>query len=310
MNKMKYISVMVILFVVLQMQGQQTPQTTFFNKGRAFWNPAYTGFDPAISADVFVRQQWLGFGSSAPRTIMADYQHNFIDYNMAASGSLQFDQTGPVSKRGVNLNYAYQVKDIGRNDAQFCAGVTAGLQQYVFDGSDEVVVSGGDPLLANSNQTAFFPSVGAGIFYQSGTRAWKNDTYLYGGLSFQQAYQTNVLLGQLNQQRVSHLIFDLGSKIYNYDLMIEPSVSVNFTEPDIMSVLLGVSMEMRDAFWAGAGYNSVGAFAIQGGYILNEISGRDTRLRLGVLGSFGTGDSWQNLGPSAELLIRYEFDLD
>ncbi len=306
---MKNLFIYIALLTSLTISAQQTSQTTFFNESRAFWNPAYTGFDNKVSYNGFIRQQWLGFGLNAPRSVFADFQYPFVDYNMAASGGLQYDQTGPVSKRGVVLNYAYHLKDLNDNEASLSLGITAGGFQYVYNPSKEVVLHEDDPSLLSGTKSGFYPSIGGGLFYQSSSRAFKGNSVFYFGGSFIQGYQTNVLVEEFNQKRVSHLTFEAGTKIYGYDYFWQPSISVNYTSPDIMDVLAGVVFEMRDKFWAGAGYSSVRELSVQGGYIINEIGGRDTRLRIGVLGNIGLGDKLENFGPGAELFARYELDL-
>ncbi len=310
MKNIKNLIFVIAIFLTIGVSAQQTPQTSFFTQSRAFWNPAYTGFGDKLAFNAFVRQQWLGFGGQAPRTILMDFQYPFVNYNMAASGALQYDQTGPVSKKGINFNYAYHIKDLGQNNGQLSLGVTAGAQQYVFDPSDEVVNNEGDPLLSGGSQTSFFPNVGGGLFYISSMDQYKNNTNFFFGASFVQGYQTNVLLDQLNQKRVSQIVFDLGSKIYGYDYSIEPIVSVNFSKPEIIDVLAGLTFEMKDKFWAGIGYSSVQEFTIQGGYIFEEIAGRDTRLKVGMLANIGLGDKLSTFGPGAELFFRYELDMD
>lgn len=308
---MKNILCILACFVLVDLAAQQTPQTSFFNENRASWNPAYTGHNKLMSINGYIRQQWLGFGASAPRTLMVDYQHPFVDYNMAVSGGLLYDQTGPVSKRGVNANYAYSLSDLGDSDAVFSIGLSAGAIQYVYNPNNEVTEKEGDPLVANGNQTSFFPSISGGAFLLSSTQTYRQNTSFYVGISFLQAYESNVLVAGLNQKRTSHVVFDIGSRIYGYDYYVEPSFSVNFSNPEIIDVLAGATFHMRDAFWVGIGYSSVKELAVQGGYVLDDFNGRDTQLKIGVLGNIGiTNAKVNNLGPGAELFIRYQLDMD
>jgi len=310
MKASKIIVLIIGLFITLSIQAQQTPQTTFFNDSRAFWNPAYTGVDQQLAFNTFVRQQWLGFGVNAPRLINLDFQYPFVDYNMAASGAIHYDQTGPVSKRGPVLNYAYQLKDLGRREGQLSLGVSAGAQQYVFNPSNEVLNQEGDPSLTGGSKSAFFSSIGGGFYYINSTEEYRNNTNFFLGGSFLQGYETNVLIDSINQKRVNHLILDLGSKIYGNDYLVQPSISINLSAPEIINVLAGVTFEMRDQFWAGVGYSSIQEFTIQGGYILDEVAGRDTRLKIGALANIGLGERIENFGPGMELFVRYELDMD
>ena len=63
-----------------------------------------------MNVDVFVRQQWLGF-RCPPQRVLSIINTHLLDSRMSTGGSLLFDKTGPVSKIGLQLNYAYKVMD-------------------------------------------------------------------------------------------------------------------------------------------------------------------------------------------------------
>ncbi len=279
------------------------------SEAKSFWNPANTAPGSTMNLDVFVRKQWVGF-SGAPTTGFINYQTPFIDYNMSAGGSINFDQTGPVSKIGVNLNYAYKVIDALGEDSQLSLGITAGGQSYSLNTANAIVNDDIDLLLGQKTSSGFFPNVGLGFYYISDNRGFKSNNSFFCGLAYNQLYQTNVLVNDLNQKRISHFVFDLGTRIYNYDGYFEPSINVNYVNPEIMNLGLGAKYEMREKFWAGIGYSTVSDVNIQGGIIMPNIGGRDGRLRLGVLSNIGLTSAFQDFGPGFEFFLRYEFDKD
>jgi hypothetical protein len=73
---------------------------------------------------------------------------------------------------------------------------------------------------------------------------------------------------------------------------------------------IGAKYEYEKTFWAGLGYSNVNEISIQGGFIINEFGGRDTRLRIGALGNVAITDRIKQFGPGFEILLRYEFDMD
>lgn len=293
---------------VYALKAQQLPQSSFFTDAIGFWNPAYTGIDDALSVNARVRQQWFGFGGGAPTTINLDAQYPVLDLNMAFGGGLLYDKTGPVSKAGISMNYAYSLNEIAGGDAKLSFGILASGYQYTYDPSSEKARDSGDPLLADSRQTAFFPNVGAGVFFISSAEKYDGNTAFRIGLSAQQAYETDVLTDELNQKRIMQLNGDIGLRWYTYETMIEPHASLNITSPDVLYGTVGVNYEMAEAFWAGLGYATSGDMTIQGGFILEEISGRYSRLKIGLLGNVPISNRISQFGPTAEVYMRYEVD--
>ncbi|MBK8700502.1 MAG: PorP/SprF family type IX secretion system membrane protein [Saprospiraceae bacterium] len=301
--------VSILLIASIKLAAQQLPYMSQLSEARTFWNPAATAWGTSMNLDVFIRQQWLGF-KGAPTTGFINYQYPFLDYNMSAGGAVVFDKTGPVSKIGLQLNYAYKLKDVLGEDSQLSLGVTAGAHNYSYNTTNAIVNQSDDPLLGATGNSGFFPSVGAGFHYISDTRAYKADNAFFLGLSYLQAYETNVLVNNLNQKRFRHLVLDFGTRLYGYSGFFEPSFTLNYVNPELLNLLVGAKYEMRDKFWAGLGYSSVNDFNLQGGVILDDFGNRDSKLRAGVLANIGITSAFQDFGPGFELFLRYEFDMD
>jgi len=177
MKKLFYIFTFLLLLVSSQLSGQQLAQSSFVEEAKHYWNPAAAGVDANMKTSVFFRQQWLGFGSSAPRTGFLSIQYPFVDMNMSAGAIINFDQTGPVSKKGLQLAYAYKLKDMLGDDSQLSIGINAGFQQYVFNPAGETFSDLNDQLLQGSSSSALYPAIGAGIYYLSNTRTYDENVF-------------------------------------------------------------------------------------------------------------------------------------
>ena len=299
-----------IMFLTLgqwTVSAQQLPYTSLIPEARYFWNPAMTGLNKTMDIDLFFRKQWVGFDGS-PLTTFAGLNMPFTDYNMAAGGAIYMDRVGPVSKTGLLANYAYHIKDAMGDESLFSMGLQAGFQQYSFNANNAVVVNDGDPFLI-SNQSAFFPSISAGVYYNSNTKEFKNINSTFIGVSFLQAFATNVLVGEANQVRTRHVIIDLGTRIYDYDTYFEPTLTVNYSTPELMDILIGTKYEVRDKFWAGVGYSTVNELAFHGGFIIDRFGGnRYSKLRIGALANIGVTSEISRFGPGFELFARYQMD--
>lgn len=313
---MKYILYIVIFAFSLlgagEAIGQQFQRPSSFTHNNAFWNPAFIGLEKTLSANAYISQQWLAFGGNAPRNIALDFQYPFVDMNMAVAGGIISDKTGPVSKNGVNISYAYHLNNIGRNDGQITMAVMAEGQRYSIDASSEIVRDGADPLVITSAQSSFLPKLGAGFLYISDINKYNYNTSFYAGLSGFQLLENNLLLSdKINVKRIRGINMDIGVKMYRYKAMIHPSISFSYTSPDIVYAVGNVSYELKDLCWFGAGYSSAREIHVQGGYIIDRVNGRDTRLKLGLIAGIPTAlNRFTVLGPSAELFVRYEMDYD
>jgi type IX secretion system PorP/SprF family membrane protein len=304
MNKIIFIAAISTLFCCKSI-AQQLANSSHIGEVRAAWNPAFTAIGNDVVADGFFRMQWLGF-NGAPASGFISYQYPFVKNNISCGALLHFDKTGPVSKMGIQFNFAYKVKSILQKYDQLSLGLSANFQQYSFNSSGQIFNDADDQLILNSRVGRFFPSVGTGFFYISNTREFKDNTF-FVGLAVNQLYTTKVLINDFDQVRQKHIHFNIGGRITNYDTYVEPMITVNLVKPDIIDVLYSLRFEKENTFWAGAGYASSGMMAIQGGIILDEFGNRYSKLRIGILANYGLGSSLAKTGPGFEFYIGYNF---
>ncbi len=297
------------IFMVGGLYGQQLTQTTPIASGlNHIWNPAFTAVGTKLDASLFYRRQWLGF-DGAPSTAVASIQYPFVDMNMSAGAQIIADRTGPVSKNGIQLNYAYKLRELLNRDDQLTFGINGYFHQFNFS-SDMVTIRDQDDVLLTSNrQSKFVPAFGVGMAYHSSTEDYDGENIFYLGFSALQVLASDLLLEQGNAKRERHFFVNMGTKLFGYNHYIEPSLQVNFVNPEIINYILGAKFELEESFWAGLSYSSVADVAINGGVILNEIAGRYTELKIGVLANIN-GGSLLSAGPSFEFYASYTLDLD
>lgn len=303
------IAIILFLCMISTIYGQQLPYMSQFNTTRALWNPAATAYGTEMQAHALMRQQWLGF-SNAPRTGAAIIEYPLLDYNMSGGAALTFDKTGPVSKIGLQLNYAYKLESIFTRNGQLSAGIAAGMSQYTFDPSGSVVNEEDDPLANMARSSTFYPSVSAGLYYISNPKMYDGENVFFCGMSFSQAYAGNVLVNDRDQERYRHIFFEIGTRLFGYDSYFEPSVMLNYTSPDLLYLVLSTKYELRDAFWAGLGYTTSRDLSIQGGIILPNAGSRYSQFRIGALANYALSDQASEFGLGFEALVSYVYDLD
>lgn len=299
----------VFCFVMKITHAQQLPFTTQFTQGKFLWNPAFTAVDDKMKATAFTRQQWVAI-EGAPRTIFASIEYPFIDYNMSAGAAIISDKTGPISKTGLQLMYNYKLNELIGDEDRLSFGIQAAFAQFAFNSTNEQYNDRSDPLISGANNSKGFPTVGAGFAYISSIEEWDNNTVFYIGGAFQQAYTTNLLVNSADFERTMHSFFNLGTKIYALDLMFEPYVNLNYTNPEILNYSLNFNLEMEDLFWAGLGVSNASELSLQGGYIMDDIGSRYAQLRLGLQANIIASSTAASLGPGFEVYVGYLFDLD
>jgi type IX secretion system PorP/SprF family membrane protein len=306
---MKHIikTIIIVLVFSYQMAGQQVANSTHISEARTYWNPAFTAVGNDMIFDGFFRMQWIGF-SGAPVSGFASFQYPLLDYNMSGGVLLNFDKTGPVSKLGVQLNYAYKLKEALSKYGQLSLGISANFQQYVFNGSNEIFNQQDDPLIFRNRSSSFYPSIGGGFFYTSNVREYKGNTFFVGA-AMNHIYSSQVLINDFDQVRQKHIHLNVGGRFYSYDTYLEPMITANIVNPDIIDVLYSLKFEKENAFWAGLGFSGAGIMALQGGVIMDRFGNRYAKLKIGVLANYGISSALSNAGPGIEFYIGYNFDM-
>ena len=171
-------------------------------------NPAVAGYSKNLNFKTGYRNQWVGFEGAPSTTYLsaetALFQNSRNRKRRRGRGSQPFhgaggylykDATGPTSRTGLLLSYAYHVP-LSRT-VYLSSGLFAGVQQYKFDANKIMLADGSndyDPVTSGGNQTAFMPDLSAGTYLHS-------DQFFLGVSLFQV----------------------LGNKIFEFDNAVLPS---------------------------------------------------------------------------------------
>ncbi len=310
LTKLKLTFAIVSFFSSLQfVSSQQLPHLSFFDNTGFIWNPAMTATDYNMRTSMFYRQQWLGF-DGAPRTGYIGLEYPWVRQNMSFGGALITDSSGPISKNGIKLTYAYKLESLLNRYDQLSFGISADFTQFSYDPSNEVFNDEADQLLVSGRNSSFFPSVGAGFFYTNNTEEFDDNSF-YVGISGTQVYSTSILLDRGNFERDMHWFSTIGTKLYfDYQYKLEPRLQINVVNSEILDVMASALFEMEETFWAGVGYSSAMELSFQGGYILPDALARYSELRIGALANIGLSDRLKDFGPGFEVFFLYKYDVD
>ena len=205
--------------------AQQLPVFTQYIFNKYIFNPAVTGTEDNFSTTANYRYQWQGI-TDAPRTYIMSVHgpHKFKSFGLG--GALYTDVTGPTSKTGMYLSYAYHVKldDV----TKLSLGLSGGLMQYRVDGTKINLADPGDLTLANTLMARMVPDFGFG--------AYLYNKKFFCGLSVPQFIQVRLDFSDDGTQTLSnltsHFYFNTGYTFdVNREFSLEPSMMMRYGHP-------------------------------------------------------------------------------
>tara|TARA_Y100000589_G_scaffold332238_1_gene390655 strand:- start:71 stop:1363 length:1293 start_codon:yes stop_codon:yes gene_type:complete len=205
--------------------AQQLPVFTQYIFNKYIFNPAVTGTEDNFSATANYRYQWQGI-TDAPRTYVLSVHgpHKFKSFGLG--GALYTDVTGPTSKTGMYLSYAYHIKVTDRSNLS--VGLSGGLMQYRLDGTKINLADPGDLTLANTLMTRMLPDFGFGAFFYN--------KKFFCGVSVPQFIQARLDFSDDGTQTLSnltsHFYFNTGYTFQvNREFALEPSMMMRYAHP-------------------------------------------------------------------------------
>jgi len=252
---------LVLLLVSFTSTAQQMPQYTQYILNDFALNPAIAGTQDYYQVKSNYRSQWTGI-VDAPVTYILSVYGPHKSKDMGFGGLVFNDVTGPTSRAGLYLSYAYNIKI--KNDIRLSLGLSAGLLQFKIDGSkiklhDDVP----DPSLGSSVLTDYIPDATAGLYLYA-------SKYFFG-------FSTNQLLNNkinfdeyedLGVNKLANHYYLSGG--YNYDIdsdwEIQPSLLVKKMKPVPMQFDINAKATYKKMAWFGLSYRTKDALSVLIGY--------------------------------------------
>jgi type IX secretion system PorP/SprF family membrane protein len=257
MKKLLYISTLVFGFSLASF-GQQIPQYSQYMLNDYILNPAITGQYDYWEVKSNNRLQWIGI-TDAPRTFILSAHGPFKKYNMGMGGSVFADITGPTSRVGFYLSYAYHLKL--SKSLRLGMGLSFGLLQYRIDGTKVTLYDNGDPVFVNQMMTVYTADATFGLNLKH-----KNFNF---GISLPQIIGNDLKFLENQEDSQSQLArhyMAMGGYTFRVgDFGIMPNLLVKYVFPTMPQFDAGVKFDWRDQFWIGASYRHDDAVSFLGG---------------------------------------------
>jgi len=272
--------ILLLLLTVITLAGkaQQKALYSQYMTNSFILNPAAAGMDKNINLKVGYRNQWVGF-EGAPKTFYlsgqgALFQHKRRrrrgDHGFHGAGALFYkDATGPTSRTGALLSYAYHVPVADK--VYLSSGIFAGIQQFYFnegfihlaDGSNNL-----DPITMNGNSNAIMPDLSLG------TMLYAKEYFV--GISLFQVLG-NKILKYDNSDTPSRLyrhVFMTGGYNFevNKEITVTPSLLLKYVNPVPWQADINIKgayalkdrrkTDYDDKVWAGLSYRTQDALVV------------------------------------------------
>ena len=232
--------------------SQQLPHFSQYMQNDFVLNPAVAGSYDYSPVLLTFRSQWTGF-NDAPTTQTVS-AHTSIFENMGVGGFLFNDKTGPISRMGLQLAYAYHLRVGAKSYLSF--GVGAMMYQHVLDKSLIILDEADDNAMLGDKTRKFMADAVFGMKY----------TYegFYFGFSAPQLIQSEIKINSdWMNKLVRHYFVNTGYKInINDDLGIEPSVLFKAVAAAPMQLDANLKFMYKDMIWLGTSYRNGDAAVI------------------------------------------------
>lgn len=262
MKRIIYISTLVLGFS-LSSFGQQIPQYSQYMLNDYILNPAMTGQHDYWEVKSNNRLNWVGI-TDAPRTFILSANGPFKKQNMGMGGSVFADITGPTSRVGFYLSYAYHLKL--SKSLKLGMGLSFGLLQYRIDGTKVTLYENGDPVFPNQMMTVYTADATFGLNLKH-----KNFNF---GISLPQLIGNDLkfLENQENpeSQLARHYMAMGGYTFHVGDFGIMPNVLLKYVFPAPLQFDAGVKLDWKDQIWLGASYRHQDAVSFMGGFAYKD----------------------------------------
>lgn len=163
----KYKQIGIVLLYLLQLcyseqtLAQQDPMYSQYTHNPLTINPAYAGSNNMLSAQLLVRNQWVGF-EGAPKTKTFTIHTPFRNYQMASGLSVINDELGPVKKNSFYMDFAYHLK-LNRR-AHLGMGIKAGFDMLEVNLTSLNPVDPDEQFQINYSED-FLLNFGAGLYF-------------------------------------------------------------------------------------------------------------------------------------------------
>ena len=295
-----------LCFFGLQLQGQQQFHYTQFMYNKLGYNPGYAGTKESPCLSAIVRTQWLGL-DGAPQTQILTYEMPLLNQRVGVGAMLRRETVGISESITFDGVYAYRFR-LGRG--YLGTGLQASIRSFRLDFQDERLVSTQpleiDESIPGTTQQKFLFNAGAGIYYSG-------EGY-YVGFSIPRLIRNNIDFGNSTvevSREVLHYYFMGGVSIpMGENTSLQPQILVKYVENAPLDADINLTFNILNKYMIGGTYRLGGSSVIGFGESVDVLLAAQISrgLMFGVSYDITLSDLKDYNTGSIEVLLRYCFN--
>lgn len=255
-----------LLLLAAPARAQQQAQYSQYMNNNYILNPGATGVEDYIDIKFSYRTQWTGL-EGAPKTYYVSGSSSLGKWRTttkrtlrdrrrpfhALGGLVYRDETGPTSRTGAYVSYAYNL--VLRPDLRAALGASVGMQQFAVDGQKLRFF---DPTTqaASAASRVLDGSVGLWVYSSSFYVGLSSAQLLANKLDF--SYGPNQLgEGAPGNSLKRHYFATAGVRVpLSREWSLVPSVLVKAVNPAPLSVDINAKLKYQDLLWVGVSWRA------------------------------------------------------
>ena len=284
-----------ILSLVLSVQAQQMGTFTQTIENKYLINPAVAGSTEDMPVFLGYKQMWTGI-DQAPSSQMLTFNMKINDKLGGVGAQLFNYSTGPLSKAGVNLTYAYHLEL--NDDMNLSFGLTGSLYQVNLNRSELKVDNQNDMLILNGSEKLIVPDANFGVYFYA-----KN---YYVGISSYQLFgrKVDLMNDDLSFNQDRHYFLNAGYILEAHsDFDIETSLLVKYVESGFAQWDVYVKGTYKKMVWLAAGYRSDFDFAPND--VVISLGVQQEKIKLGYAFDYNLTDIAGFSSGTHEIILMY-----
>lgn len=258
----RYLIVFLGVTLVSNSFAQQQVVYSNFLMNEYFYNPAVAGSKDVHIANLYYRNQWVGF-NDAPVNFTANLYGSYKNNGKNGYGlSLTSDQSGLVNNTGIYVDYAHQIKL--SKQLKLGLGIRPGYMQYRVRLYDAIVADQGDDVVTGSiySANAFDVNTGFNLYSKK---------FFFMG-SVQHLLSRDIQFTSFNSNLSFHYNLIGGYTIAPKKSKVEfqPSFMIKYVKPVPVQYSAMLRTTFNKKYWAGIIYRSDDAVGISAGMWIKE----------------------------------------
>lgn len=291
-KRMGHTYLAVLLLGIFTVSAQQDPQFTQYMYNTMSVNPAYAGSQGYLTALLMHRSQWVGVNGAPNTQVLA--VDTPLENKLGVGGILAHDALGPSSEIFLDGNVSYTIQ-LDSTNKKLSFGMKVGGRLFDVDFS-KGLTQNPDVAFQNNVQSKFFPTIGAGLYYQT------KDSYLGFAVPnfFSQKHydgeEQEIAAERLHYYFIGGKFFDLTSEI-----VMRPAFFVKWVPGAPIIADVSVNAVLRDTFTFGVAYRWDDSFSTLLGLQITP------NLNAGYAYDLTTSNLANYTGGTHEIFLRYQF---